>query len=234
MRIIFIRHGDPDYVNDCLTDLGRLQASAVAERLADENITQIYSSTKGRALETAGYTADRIGCAEVIPCEFMREISWKSMDGSELYRDGHPWYTAYYMVANGLKLLDRDWAGKAPFANNIVCEIVQSKTKVFDEWLAQFGYRREGCYYRVESVSDKTIAMFSHAGSSSAVIGHMLNLTFPFMCGVMEPDFTGVTTVKLIGKEGDLITPRIEIFNDARHMVCNMSKGKREDSEKNN
>ena len=26
MRIIFVRHGEPDYVNDCLTETGKKQA----------------------------------------------------------------------------------------------------------------------------------------------------------------------------------------------------------------
>ena len=34
MRIIFVRHGEPDYARDCLTDAGRRQAAAAAERLA--------------------------------------------------------------------------------------------------------------------------------------------------------------------------------------------------------
>lgn len=31
MRIIFVRHGEPDYQKDCLTDEGRVQAAAAAE-----------------------------------------------------------------------------------------------------------------------------------------------------------------------------------------------------------
>ena len=31
MRIIFVRHGEPDYENDCLTETGRRQAAAAAE-----------------------------------------------------------------------------------------------------------------------------------------------------------------------------------------------------------
>ena len=43
MRIVFIRHGDPDYETDTLTAEGRKQASAVAKRLLDENIDKIYN-----------------------------------------------------------------------------------------------------------------------------------------------------------------------------------------------
>ena len=44
MRIILIRHGDPNYEKDCLTELGHKQASAAAQRLLSEGIDEIYSS----------------------------------------------------------------------------------------------------------------------------------------------------------------------------------------------
>ena len=40
MKIIFIRHGDPDYVNDTLTEKGMREAKLLAKRVADwKNIT---------------------------------------------------------------------------------------------------------------------------------------------------------------------------------------------------
>ena len=33
MRILFIRHGEPDYARDCLTDEGRRQAEAAVRRI---------------------------------------------------------------------------------------------------------------------------------------------------------------------------------------------------------
>ena len=33
MRIMIVRHGEPDYEHDCLTETGREQALACAERL---------------------------------------------------------------------------------------------------------------------------------------------------------------------------------------------------------
>ena len=35
MRIVFVRHGEPDYAHDCLTERGRIQAQAAAERIAE-------------------------------------------------------------------------------------------------------------------------------------------------------------------------------------------------------
>ena len=52
MRLIFIRHGEPDYEKDCLTELGHKQAAAAAQRLLSEGIDEIYSSPQGRAFQT--------------------------------------------------------------------------------------------------------------------------------------------------------------------------------------
>lgn len=73
MRIIFVRHGYPNYVNDCLTELGHKHAAAAAERLKDEGIEQIFSSTCGRAYETAEYIAKKYNLP-IVKCDFMREI----------------------------------------------------------------------------------------------------------------------------------------------------------------
>ena len=53
MRIIFVRHGEPDYQHDCLTETGKKQAEAASKRLAREGIDEIYASPMGRAAETA-------------------------------------------------------------------------------------------------------------------------------------------------------------------------------------
>ena len=42
---------------DCLTELGHLQAEAAAMRLKDSGIEKIYASTYGRAVETAEHIA---------------------------------------------------------------------------------------------------------------------------------------------------------------------------------
>ena len=41
MRIVFVRHGHPNYKDDCLTELGHLHAEAAAKRLADESFDAI-------------------------------------------------------------------------------------------------------------------------------------------------------------------------------------------------
>ena len=44
MLLYIIRHGDPDYKTDTLTDRGKLQAEAVGKRMYDAGIERIFSS----------------------------------------------------------------------------------------------------------------------------------------------------------------------------------------------
>lgn len=217
MRIIFVRHGHPNYELDCLTELGHQHAEAAAERLAEEPVSQIHSSTCGRAAETAMHIAARHGLP-VIQHDFMREISWGSVDGEPIYRDGQPWFTADKVVDLQKNLLDPDWMADEMYARNILISYVRQVGDDFDNWLTGFGLRREGKYYRVEQGSDETIMMVSHAGSSGAVLSRLLNLPFPFVCKVMSPDFTGIHVLEFSAQTGALVSPRVALLNDDRHM----------------
>lgn len=77
--MILLRHGqsefnlhfgatrrDPGIVDAPLTELGHLQATAAAERLAAERITRIIASPYTRALQTAAPIAKALGVAVVV------------------------------------------------------------------------------------------------------------------------------------------------------------------------
>ena len=54
--------------------------------------------------------------------------------------------------------------------------------------LEELGYTREGKYYRVTGEdTEKTVAMFSHGGASSAALSHMFNIPFPQFCFLPRP-----------------------------------------------
>lgn len=217
MRIIFVRHGHPDYAHDCLTELGRQHAAAAALRLQDEGIEAIYSSTHGRAMETASHLAEALHLP-VTGCEFMREINWGSVDGEPLFADGHPWDTVDRMVAQGESLVDPDWQNSETFRRNRVVQCVEKVAAGTDAWLATLGYTREGLYYRAGKDTKRTIAAFGHGGASTAILAHLFNLPFPFVTSTMGPDYTGITIVELPDAAGALVKPRLEMLNDTRHI----------------
>ncbi len=217
MRIVFVRHGHPNYEKDCLTELGRLHAKEAAKRLQEEGIQKIYSSTCGRAYETAEYTAERLGL-DIIKCDFMREISWGSVDEEPIFAQGHPWSTVDYMIEENQDILDANWVANPLFAHNRVVTEVEQMGQDVDDWMLALGYQREGRYYRVGEDTPSTIAAFGHGGAFAAILSHLFNLPFPFVCTAMGPDYTGITVVTISNEVGSLVTPKFEILNDARHI----------------
>lgn len=214
MRIIFVRHGEPDYARDCLTAEGRRQAAAVAYRLAGEGISEIYASPCGRASETAGYTAARLGL-KTVTLDYMREIAW---GGPEIPHNGHPWTLGDLMLEAGFDFSSGDWQAHPFFSRNAATEQYRRIAKRFDAFLADHGYRHEGLRFLCDGGTDATVALFSHGGSGACVLAHLLNLPFPYVASVMPYDFTSIVILEFPVARGAYVFPRIELFNDCAHI----------------
>ena len=61
MRILFIRHGDPNYELDVLTEQGKKEAKALASIIRGLNVGSVFVSPLGRARETASYSLKELG-----------------------------------------------------------------------------------------------------------------------------------------------------------------------------
>ena len=56
MKLLIVRHGDPDYTIDSLTEKGWREAEFLSERLTKLEIRDFYVSPLGRAKDTASPT----------------------------------------------------------------------------------------------------------------------------------------------------------------------------------
>ena len=215
MRIIFVRHGEPNYEHDCLTETGKEQAYACAKRLARENITAIYSSPNGRAHETAEFTARETGLS-VQTLDYMHEISW---GGEGLPESGHPWTLSEWMIdREDFDFYHRDWRSHPYYRSNAAVQYYDRISRLFDEFMLSYGYRHEHTRFFCEGGRDDTIAVFSHGGSGACVLSHLLSLPFPYVTTVLPYDFTSITILDFPVREGQYVHPRIELFNDTAHI----------------
>ena len=74
MKLLIVRHGDPDYSIDSLTPKGWKEAEYLSEKLTKLDIKAFYVSPLGRAKDTASLTLKKLGrTAEV--CEWLREFN---------------------------------------------------------------------------------------------------------------------------------------------------------------
>ena len=79
MKIIFIRHGEPNYEIDSLTEKGWREAELLSKRTAKWNVTDFYCSPLGRAKDTASFTLKNAGReAEILP--WLREFDAPVID----------------------------------------------------------------------------------------------------------------------------------------------------------
>ena len=226
MRILFIRHGESNYTDDCLTETGIIQAKACAKRLCREGITEIYASPSGRARETAAHTAALLNLPVTI-LDFMGGIAW---GGPGIPCDGRPWVLGEQMLAEGFDFLHEDWRQHPYFKNNAATACYEAIAPQFDAFLNAQGYRHEGRRFYCHTGADSTIALFSHGGSGACALAHLLNLPFPYVCSVLRHDLTSIITLFFPSVENAYIFPRLDLFNDCAHIHRDKTAGSFSDS----
>ena len=74
MKLLIIRHGEPDYVHDTLTEKGWREVRLLARRIAPMDVKQYYVSPLGRAQDTARPTLELAG-RTAITCDWLREFT---------------------------------------------------------------------------------------------------------------------------------------------------------------
>ena len=176
MRILLIRHGEPDYTTDSLTAHGRREAELLSERLRAYHIRDFYTSPLGRARETAEYTLrDQGRQAETLPwlAEF-RACFPDPVTG----RDRILWDLSPRLWTSLPELLDPDgWADAALYAAGDARKIWDETKAGMDALMARYGFRKDGPVWRSEHNTRDTLALFCHFGISMAVLGYLTDVS---------------------------------------------------------
>ena len=221
MRLIFIRHGDPDYSIDSLTEKGKREATLLAKRVSKWDIDNIYCSPLGRAKKTAEYSLNMLGrnAEEHI---FLREfkgnvlnpytgkdhICWDMMPeywtGREGLYDKDNWAREEVMLTSPVNI-ENEW--------NMVCRGI-------DGILASHGYIREGRYYKLEEniKKDKTLVFFCHFGVTMVMMAHLLGISAPVM---LHGFFLPPTSVTILNSEERVPGSayfRCQVMGDVTHL----------------
>lgn len=186
MRILFIRHGDPDYVNDTLTEKGHREAALLAEHIQSLHPGTCYVSPLGRAQKTAEYSLKRLGRAAQT-LEWLREFPARiDLEQAAELREAYPgaekqdgsyvprivWDVApsYWSVHSDCMDSAR-WKESEICANSDTVKIYDRVVEEFDSFLAGKGYVRDGLCYRVEKENAETVTFFCHFGITCALPG---------------------------------------------------------------
>ena len=219
MRLILIRHGDPNYELDCLTELGQKQAKITAQRLLKEGIQEVYSSPMGRAKQTAQPFLDASGIKNMQILDFMKEIRY-GLENDLYNQDYSPWVGVDRMANQGEDLQNPNWRSLPLFKDNTATVDIDLVQAASDKWLENLGYKRQGLYYKNIRDDDAqfTLALFSHGGSSTALLSRIFNIPFPLLCASLHIPHTGITIIRFDRTPGKVSVPVVELMNDGNHL----------------
>lgn len=194
MKILIIRHGDPDYSIDSLTEKGWREANLLADRLSKLEISDFYVSPLGRARDTAKPTLERMGReAEVLP--WLKEFHGLMINPSTA-KPSIPWNLAPQYWTRQPDLYDKDaWREHGLYKSGNVVEIYDETAQGMDALLQKYGYTRDGGIYRCEKNSDQTIVLFCHFALGMTILSHMLGVSPAVMWHSFFMPTSSVTTL---------------------------------------
>ncbi|MBQ9728290.1 MAG: histidine phosphatase family protein [Clostridia bacterium] len=221
MRILFIRHGDPDYERDTLTEKGHREAKLLAEKLKQEKIDYIYCSPLGRAKHTCQYTAKALGMEkDVVIKDWLQEFDTPFTLPTGEWRP-HVWDMRPSFWTKNEKMYDqKGWSDHGFFANANVAESYQTLTNAFDELLGKHGYVRDGRIYRAERANTDTVAFFCHFGLEGMLLSHLCNLSPIVFTHHFVALPSSVTTLYSEEREKGIVTFRCCALGDTSHLYA--------------
>lgn len=225
MMIYFVRHGEPIYDPDCLTEKGKVQANALSNRPELSQIDRIYSSSSTRAIQTAEPLAKKLGkeieildwCSEKYTVkEFCVDEDgkrkWLSQSENCLKV-----FSSNDILDRGFKWYESDVINSEKYRNGM--HRIMNHTY---EFLTALGYEHDNdnhCYKAINP-NDKRIALFAHSGFSKAFLSAVLDIPYPYLLH-FEHDYTGVTVIEFSAYNDGFAFARLLQHSDTSHLYVN-------------
>ena len=219
MKLLIVRHGDPDYSVDSLTEAGWKEAAALVPRMEKLDVKAFYVSPLGRARDTASLTLKAMNReAEVLP--WLQEFPVKVVRPNA-EKPGIPWDWLPQDWTADPRFFSRDhWLEPEVFAKTGMAEGYNTVIQGLDTLLARFGYVREGEYYRAERANDDTVVLFCHFGLECVLLSHLLNISPMLLWHGTLATATSVTTLITEERRKGIAYFRMNAFGDTSHLYA--------------
>lgn len=219
MKLLIIRHADPDYSIDSLTPTGWKEAELLSHRISKLDVKAFYTSPLGRAKDTASLSLKKMN-REATVCPWLREFDraiarpdsdkliipwdWLPADWTAVpeHFDYQKWYTTDIMKDGHVKE-EYDWV-----------------TSELDKLLAKHGYEREGNYYHAVNANNDTIVLFCHFGLECVLLSHLLNISPMQLWHGMCAAPSSVTTLVTEERRKGIAYFRMSSFGDISHLYA--------------
>ena len=198
MKIIIIRHGDPDYKNDTLTSVGKIEVEHLKNSIIKENIKSVYCSVLGRARDTAKPILDALS-VNATYCDWLKEFNYELVTLPYSLEPDGCWDILPEYV-NTLQNIYHPtlWKEEEFIKNSNIAKNYDYVIENLDKMLASHGYVRDGFNYKVEKSNHDTIVLVCHFGVTAVLLSHLLNCS-PY--SIWQHTCTAPTSVTTIYTE---------------------------------
>jgi len=217
MEIWIVRHADPDYEHDSITEKGRREASLLAERLAKTEFSAVYCSPLGRAQDTASYYLKKTGKkAETLPWlhEFMGNVV---QDGrQQICWDRLP---AYWTAIDDYYSYEK-WLDVPLMKDGDVERHYRDVCNGVDELFARHGYAHDGRLYKAVKPNADRILLFCHFGVEAALLSHIFHISPMILWHNFVALPTSVTRLASVEREQGTVIFNCIQFGDLSHLYA--------------
>lgn len=218
MKLLIIRHSDPDYEIDSITEKGKHESLLLRDRLLKQNISDIYCSPLGRAKATADPTLQALGKNAEI-CDWLREFDGYIID-PDMGNKRIPW-----------GLMPRDWTVEDYYDNKKWLETplmqsgnVKEKYNIvcagIDKIIEKHGYVRSGNIYKVECANCETIVIFCHFAVECVMLSHLFGISPMILWHTFSAAPSSVSTIITEECERGVMVFRLRSFGDISHLYA--------------
>lgn len=224
MKIIIVRHGEPDYEHDSLTEKGWREAELLSRRLTEIPACAYYCSPLGRAKDTAKITMQKLEKEATI-------LDWLEEFDARIFKPNKPerlsctwdWLPADWTADERFFDFNK-WYDNEIMANSGVKQKYERVIGEFDKLIKKHGYIRESRYYRAEKSNNDTIILFCHFGVECVLLSGLLNISPMALWHGTCAAPTSVTTVVTEERRKGIAYFRMLSFGDTSHLYAGNEK----------
>lgn len=240
MHLIFIRHGDPDYANDTVTEKGKREAEILAERISKWNIKDFYCSPMGRAQDTLKPALLKMNrtCETK---EWLREFNYHFYDFDEKRERGLWDYLPRKFYGEKKFHNIKKWFKYKGMSKYHIQKKYEDLCREFDNLLASYDYNRVSSDVAVynclphltleeasidthlladqKKLDDTTLVFVCHLGVMLAIISHLTGIS---PVNLWQGFFVAPTSVTVLGAEERIpgeVAFRVQTLGDVRHLI---------------
>lgn len=175
MNIYIVRHAEPDYARDTLTEKGWREAELLSQRLEKIPNGIYYTSPLGRARDTASLTLQKVG-AQAEVCPWLREFDVNYETPKAFHAAGLGWdFLPESWVEDSIYYDPDRWYTGEAYRESGIGPLYLRTVEKFDALLARHGYVREGRLYRAETPNRDNLFFFCHFGVECVLLSRLLD-----------------------------------------------------------